>query len=73
MTKKTKTAATPSVERISYSVREAAATSGMSERYIRAAIASGDLVAYYMGKKPLILATELTAWITSKPNERRVS
>lgn len=63
----------PVFARISYSVAEAAEATGLSEDSIRQAIASGDLVAHYAGRrssKPLIRAVELDSWVAALPTSR---
>jgi len=55
---------------VSYSVKGAAEATGMSQDVIRNAIRAGALVAHYPTSKPLILATDLTAWVTGAPTER---
>ena len=53
-------AATP---QLSVSVEEAARLVGHSRSGIYEVIASGDLKAFKLGKRRLILVTELRAWI----------
>ncbi|MBU4213915.1 MAG: hypothetical protein KJ792_04585 [Actinobacteria bacterium] len=58
---------------VSYDLAGAAGATGISERTIRDAIASGDLVANYVGSKatkPILRAVELDAWIASLPTTR---
>lgn len=55
---------------VSYDLARAAAAVGLSERTLRDAIATGDLIAHYLGRKPLIRRADLDAWIESLPTER---
>lgn len=55
-------------ERIAYSVPEAAAMTSMSERTLRSAIASHSLIARYPTSKPVILHSDLIAWLESCPS-----
>ena len=61
------------VRQVSYDLRGAAETTGLSVKTIQAAIAQGDLVANYVGRKPILRAVELDAWVASLPTERRAS
>lgn len=57
---------------VSASIPDAARAAGASETTVKDAISSGDLTAHYIGRratKPVILATDLAAWITSLPTE----
>lgn len=59
--------------RVSYTLAEAVAATGISERTIRGAIEDGVLVANYVGakaSKPVLRAVELDAWIASLPTRR---
>lgn len=58
---------------VSYDLARAAAAVGLSERTLRDAIAAGDLIAHYLGRKPLIRRADLDAWIKSLPTERRTA
>lgn len=53
------------VEKVAYSVAEAAVASGMSANAIRQAITRGDLRAYKPTAKVLVLHEDLIAWIKS--------
>lgn len=55
---------------VSYSLAGAAAASGLSDKTIRNAIVSEDLVVHYSGVKPIILASDLAEWIESLPTEK---
>ena len=52
-----------SVNPLSVSVEEAARLTGHSRSGIYEVIASGDLKAFKLGRRRLILVTELKAWI----------
>lgn len=55
---------------VAYTIRDAAENAGVSEKVIRRAIASGDLVANYPTSRPVILRAELEAWLASTPTEK---
>lgn len=55
---------------VSYSLAGAVAASGISDKTIRQAIKDRDLVAHYVGTKPVVMATDLAEWIESLPTER---
>lgn len=55
---------------VAYSVAGAAEASSIGETRIKAAIATGDLIAHYNGNRPVILAADLVAYIESLPTER---
>lgn len=57
-------------EPISYTQSDAGAAVGVSERTIMRAVKAGELPVHYVGRRPLILATDLRAWIESAPAER---
>lgn len=59
------------MDKISYSLEEAAAATGYGETTIKVAIRHGDLVPRYANSKPVIPAGELAAWIESLPTERK--
>lgn len=59
--------------RISYSLADAAEAVGLSSETLRLAIADGELIAHYLGTKPVIRAVDLDTWIESLPTERRSS
>jgi hypothetical protein len=56
---------------VSYDLAGAAAATGLSERTIRDAIASSDLIAHYSGTKPVLRVADLDEWIESLPTTRR--
>lgn len=57
--------------RLAYTIPEAAAAVGLSERTIRDAIRRGDIAPRYLGSKPIIPAEELHDWLLSLPTERK--
>lgn len=59
------------MNRISYTIAEAAETCGVSEPVIRRAIRKGDLVPHYPTSRPVLLADDLHEWISSSPTERK--
>lgn len=54
---------------VSYNLAGAVAASGISDKTIRQAIKDGNLVAHYVGTKPVIYALDLADWIQSLPTE----
>jgi excisionase family DNA binding protein len=58
-------------EKISLSVEEAGGIVGLSRSAIYEYIARGDLPAFKIGKRRLILASDLKAWINRKAKEGR--
>ena len=56
---------------IAYTVLQAAAAVGLSERYIRAQIAHNYLIPRYAGTKPLIGHDELVRWFAKLPTDPR--
>lgn len=56
-------------KKLSYTYDEAAAAVGVSSRTIRQLVADGDLTAKYIGRKPVIKATELSDWLDTLPSE----
>jgi excisionase family DNA binding protein len=59
----------PQFTAVSYDIDGACAATGLSDTTIRAAVARRDLVAHYVGRKPLFRAVELDRWIESLPTE----
>ena len=57
------------MERLSYSLPEAAAAIGVSVQTIRRAIDKGDIVTRYPTRKPVIPVTELQSWLDRLPTE----
>jgi len=55
--------------KIAFSIEEAAAAVGYSTDTIRRAIRNNDLTARYANSKPVVMASELTAWLESQPTE----
>ena len=55
---------------VAYTIKDAATAAGVSQDVIRRAIRSGDLVANYPTSRPVILRTELEAWIAATPTEK---
>lgn len=58
-----------SVERLAYSIPEAAEAAGVSETTIRRAYRSGALKRRFVTAKPVILREDLEAWIKAAPTE----
>lgn len=60
------------VPRVALSINEAAEAVGYSDKVIRSAIASGELVARYgTGTKPVIRLADLDAWLLALPTQAR--
>jgi hypothetical protein len=57
------------MSKLSYSIEEAAESTGYSTDTIRRAIRNSDLTARYANSKPVILASELADWLGSLPTE----
>jgi hypothetical protein len=54
--------------KLAYTYAEAAEACGYSERVIRRAVDTSDLVPRYANSKPVIEATELERWLRSLPS-----
>lgn len=64
------TARASDVPRVALSITEAAEAVGYSDKTIRQAIASGELVARYgTGSKPVIRIADLDAWLLALPTQ----
>lgn len=57
------------MQKLAYSIDEAAEASGYSSDTIRRAIRNSDLAVKYANTKPVVLASELEAWLTALPSE----
>jgi hypothetical protein len=57
------------MSKLAYSLEEAEAATGYSQRTIRRAISDNQLVARYANSKPVITADELKAWLDALPTE----
>ena len=55
---------------LAYTIPEAALAVSVSTDTIRAAIRRGDLAPRYVGRKAIIPASELDAWLHALPSER---
>lgn len=55
---------------VSYSIPGAVVATGIGETTIRKALNDGDLVAHYVGSKPVIRAADLDEWVESLPTEK---
>lgn len=55
------------MEKIAYTILEAAEACGVGHDVIRKAIRSGQLVAKYPARKALIMRTDLELWLTNSP------
>lgn len=58
---------------VSYDLDGSVEATGLSKTTIRAAVDNGDLIAHYVGRKPVFRAVDLDEWIRSLPTERRAS
>lgn len=57
-------------ERVSFTIREAAASVGVSERSLRRAIAGGQLTGRKIGSRLVIPRTDLEEFVRSSPAAR---
>jgi excisionase family DNA binding protein len=57
------------VERLAYSLAEAAEVVGVSLPTLRRAIDKGDIVPRYPSRRPVIPAAELQQWLDRLPTE----
>lgn len=56
-------------KKLAYTYEQAAEAVGVSARTLRRFVDRGDLAAKYINTKPVILASELEAWLESLPSE----
>ncbi len=54
---------------IAVNVAQASKLTGISPDVIRRAIRANKLIAYYPSSRPIMLVSDLLAWITSSPSE----
>ncbi|WP_102157663.1 helix-turn-helix domain-containing protein [Zhihengliuella halotolerans] len=59
------------MEKLAYTIEEAAGVVGVSKDTIRAHIKRGDLVARYPSSRPVIAADELREWFEALPTEAK--
>ncbi|MDQ0679108.1 hypothetical protein QFZ30_002490 [Arthrobacter pascens] len=57
------------IQKLAYTIDEAAEASGYSTDTIRRALRNSDMTARYANSKPVILVTELQEWLESLPTE----
>lgn len=57
------------MSKLSFTIEEAAESTGYSTDTIRRAIRNSDLTARYANSKPVILASELSDWLQALPTE----
>lgn len=55
---------------VSYDTTGAVEATGLSKTTIQEAVAKGELIAHYSGRKPIFRAVDLDLWIESLPTER---
>lgn len=58
-----------SVEKLAYTIAEAADACGIGVSKLRQLIANNDISVRYIGSKPVILHSELLSWPESLPTE----
>ena len=58
------------MSKLAYSIEEAAVATSYSTDTIRRAIKNNDLSVKYANSKPVILASELEAWLNALPSTR---
>jgi len=56
--------------KLAYSLQEAAEIASTSVPVLRRKIDNNDITVRYIGRKPVILATELESWLASLPSEK---
>jgi uncharacterized protein YabN with tetrapyrrole methylase and pyrophosphatase domain len=56
------------MNKLAYSIPEAAEVASTSVSVLRRKIANSDLTVKYIGAKPVILAGELKAWLEALPD-----
>lgn len=56
-------------DKLAYTLPEAADMAGTSVSVLRRKIANNDLTVRYIGHKPVVLASELEAWLEALPTE----
>lgn len=56
---------------VSFDLPGAVVATGLSKTTIQNAVTAGELVAHYVGRKPVFRAVDLDEWIASLPTERR--
>jgi hypothetical protein len=61
----------PEFPSLSFSLKQAAAATGVALWHLRSAIWNGQLVAHMAGKKQIVLRADLERWIASRPIVRR--
>lgn len=59
----------PTARVVAYDLKGAAEATGLCEKTLRLAVKRGDLIANYLGSKPLFRPVELDRWIESLPTE----
>jgi hypothetical protein len=58
---------------LAYTIEEAAAACGVSVRTLNRAISRGDITRRYPTSHPVILVTELDAWLSALPVDKPVA
>ena len=58
------------VDRISYTIQQAAQATGLSESEVRQAYRDGEFTVHHRGKRVLIRRDDLDAWVNGMPTER---
>ena len=57
----------PDFHFLSFSLKQAAAVTGVAVWHLRTAIWGGKLTAHLAGKKQIVLRTDLERWLASQP------
>lgn len=60
-------------DRVAYTVTEAAEAAGVSEMTLRRAYRSGALTLRYPTSRPVVMKSDLEAWLAACPTEREAS
>lgn len=58
------------MDKLAYTLDEAAAACGVSRDVVDRAVAQGNLICVYPTSRPVITRTELQEWVESWPTER---
>lgn len=57
-------------QKLAYSIQDAADQLGIGTSMLRQMIANSEIVARYIGSKPVVAHDELQAFLASRPTER---
>lgn len=57
------------MDKLAYPLKEAAQAAAISLSQLRIEISKGEIVPRYVGRKPIVPASELQAWLDRLPTE----